>query len=115
MASDVQLICDALSRAPYYKNYSVVQLQKRSALEIIQLIHLVLREIDQENPQSIHRVDLKSESPIVTTDRFVFSLQVLAFADYELYLTLLEPGCDTINSPPFFLFAMLAIRLESIF
>ena len=80
MASALQIICDALLRAPYHRQLSLPQLQSQlTAYQLVQLVHRVLNEIDKENPQSMHRIDLNIEGREETVDRFVHALHLFLY------------------------------------
>lgn len=97
MSSDLQIICDGLLRAPYHRNISLPQLQSQlTSLQLIQLIHRVLNEIDKENPQSMHRIELKAELPEETVERFMHALFIFAFKIPDESFLLLYPSLQGI-------------------
>jgi intraflagellar transport protein 81 len=77
---ELQFVADRLSKSPFSKQLSVFQLHDQlTGFDLIQLVHEIFLYIDQQNPTSVHRIDLRNEPPEETVYRFGEFLKTLKF------------------------------------
>ncbi|KAG4096729.1 hypothetical protein H8356DRAFT_1425994 [Neocallimastix lanati (nom. inval.)] len=76
---DTKVIAEKLSKPPFNKNYSVIDIHdKFTSFQLFEIINEVLIYID-DSPTSVHRVNLRTEPPESTVQRIVDFLYLLKY------------------------------------
>ncbi|KAL6632299.1 hypothetical protein U3516DRAFT_532105 [Neocallimastix sp. 'constans'] len=76
---DTKVIAEKLSKPPFNKNYSVIDIHdKFTSFQLFEIINEVLIYID-DSPTSVHRVNLRTEPPENTVQRIVDFLYLLKY------------------------------------
>jgi len=76
---DTKVIAEKLSKPPFNKNYSVIDIHdKFTSFQLFEIVNEVLIYIDN-SPTSVHRVNLRTEPPENTVQRIVDFLYLLKY------------------------------------
>jgi intraflagellar transport protein 81 len=78
---NLRFIAEALAKPPFNKKLSIISLHDDLPYpDLIALVSEVMAQIDINNPNNIHNIDIRNESPEITGKRMAdFAIGALGF------------------------------------